>query len=207
VIISRQWLSVILIAAVIGGLGVYRFVVLKSGHAMAANLQAHPQVKGGAGAAVSIVEFTDFQCPACATANAFLDDAMKKYDGKIRVEHKHFPLAMHAHSMRASVFAQCAADQGKFWAFNDVLFKSQKSWSGMVSVDAYFSELAVSLGMNGARLSACVNSPEAAAKVRRDMDEGKSRGVKATPTFFVNDKFVVGGPALTMELSQRLEKK
>ena len=205
--ISRQVLAAVMVVLVIGSLSIYKFVILKGHHALTVGMRGNAQIKGNPSATVKIVEFTDFQCPACGFANGVMDEAFKKFDGKIQLEHKHFPLAMHAHAMRASIFAECAADQGKFWMFNDVLFKSQKSWSVMLAVDAYFSELAVSMGLDGTRLSACVNSPGAGLKINKDIEEGKKLGVKSTPTFFINGKMVVGGPALGQEFETLLGKK
>jgi protein-disulfide isomerase len=207
VIISRQILSAVLVLLVVASLSVYKFVILKGPGPVALDLHTKAQIKGSPLASVKIVEFTDFQCPACANANAILEAAMKKYDGKISLEHNHFPLAMHAHARRASIFAECAADQGKFWPFQEVLFKSQKSWAGMTVVDAYFSELGVSMGLNGPLLAACVNSESAKAGVDKDVEEGKKLGVKSTPTFFINGKMVVGGTGLDQELKSLLEKK
>ena len=150
------------------------------------------RTKGNPNAAVKVVEFTDFQCPACAQAVGVIDDVMKKYPGKIYFEHKYFPLAMHSFSKRAAIFAECAAEQRKFWPFHDVLFRSQQSWVKMASVDDYFSQLAVSLGADGVRLSVCINNPLVLQRVDKDVIEGKKLGVSSTPTFFVNGKIVVG---------------
>ena len=205
--LSRQLLSGILVLVVVGGLSLYKFSIAKVAHPAKFSIHAEGRNKGEASAPVKIVEYTDFQCPACAYANGLMEDMFKRYEGKILLEHKHFPLPRHTHARRASIYAECTADQGKFWPFHDVLFKSQKSWEAMASVDAYFSELAVSLGIDGARLAVCVNSPDTELKVKRDIEAGKAAAVDSTPTFFVNGQRVVGGKFMVQEVQKLLEKK
>lgn len=149
--------------------------------------------KGDPRAQIRVIEFTDFQCPACSKAADTVEEVLKKYPGKIYFEHKYYPLAMHPFARQASVYAECAAEQGKFWPFHDVIFRSQSSWAKMAAVDEYFSQLAVSLGVDGVRLAVCVNNPLVKEKVEKDVAEGKKLGVTSTPTFFVNGKITVGG--------------
>ncbi|MBF0387172.1 MAG: thioredoxin domain-containing protein [Candidatus Omnitrophica bacterium] len=205
--ISRTLLSVLLVLSVIGGLSLYRFYFLKTPASVKVDLHPQGRSKGEASAVVKIVEYTDFECPACATANGLMDELFTRFPGKIFLEHKHFPLPRHTHARRASVYAECAAEQGKFWPMKDVLFKSQKSWDKMTTVDTYFSELAVSLGLDGTRLAACVNSVAAIGKVNRDLAEGKTLTVNSTPTFFVNGQRVIGGPLMVQEVEKILGKK
>lgn len=206
-IISRQVLSGALVLLVIGGLSVYKFLKHPVSPPAAINMHLEGRIRGAASAPVKIVEYTDFECPACAAANTMIDTLFKTYDGKISLEHRHFPLPRHTHARRASVFVECAADQGQFWPMHDVVFRSQKSWAEMVSVDAYFSELAVSLGINGARLSVCVNGADAQDRVKKDVEAGKALAVNSTPTFFVNGQRVIGGGFLVQEVEKILGKK
>jgi protein-disulfide isomerase len=163
-----------------------------------------PRAKGNPRASVKVVEFTDFQCPACAKAVEVIDEVMKKYPDKIYFEHKYYPLPMHPFSKRAAIFAECAVEQGKFWPFHDVLFHSQQSWVKMTSVDGYFSQLAVSLGVDGVRLSVCINNPLVLQKVDKDVTEGKNLGVTSTPSFFVNGKLAVGSANFKKEIENIL---
>ncbi len=203
-IISRQVLSGLLVLLVIGALSVYKFCIVKAPGHVKIDIHQQGRIRGEPSAPVKIVEYTDFECPACAAANGLLKDLFIRYEGRICLEHKHFPLPRHAHATRASIFAECAADQGKFWPLEDALFKSQKSWAEMFSVDAYFTELAVSLGLDGVRLTACVNSVDAERRVKKDLEEGKTLDVNSTPTFFVNGKRVVGGTFMAQEVEKIL---
>ncbi len=204
---SKSWVTILLVGIIVGGFSVGKLYKEQERSARLTVLKNSARVKGTEGAPVRIIEYTDFQCPACSNANALMENMFELYKEKIFVEHKHFPLAMHPHARRASIFAECAAEQGRFWLFQDVLFKSQTSWSRMVSIDAYFSELAVSLGLDGARLLACVNSPAADMRVKKDIDDGYALQVKATPTFFVNGKMFVGGPLMVQEVESIVGKK
>ncbi|MBF0594224.1 MAG: DsbA family protein [Candidatus Omnitrophica bacterium] len=205
--VSRQVLTIVLVAVVVGGFSVYKLFLARTLRPVPVDIRAFGRLKGDPSAPVKVVEYTDFQCPACAHANGVVEKLLSTYPGQISVEHKHFPLSRHEHAFRASVFAECAADQGKFWPFHDVLFKSQDTWEKMLSVDNYYSELAVSMGINGARLTACVNSADAGSRVKKDMQEGVALEVKSTPTFFVNGKRFVGGAFLEQEVERILGKK
>ena len=209
---SRPLISFFLILGVIASLFLFRSVARAKTPAPPVQagvpvVLAGPRMKGDPAAPVKIIEFTDFQCPACARANVIMESLLKQYPGKIFVEHRHFPLPRHPHARRASLYAQCAAAQRKFWAMHDVLFKSQSSWAEMNTVDAYFGELAVSLGMDGLPLTACVNSPATEKVIEADIAEGKSRGADSTPTFLVNGKLAVGAAQLTAAVEAAMGKK
>ena len=205
---SRPRIAFLLIAGVITLLFIIKSVaIVQARPPRGPVLQIGSRMKGDPQAPVKVIEFTDFQCPACAKTNGIFDDILKKYPGKIFVDHRHFPLGMHAHARRASLFAECAAAQGKFWPMQDVLFKSQTSWAQMGSVDSYFGTLGVSLGMDGMRLTACVNSPATEQTILKDIADGNRRGVNSTPTFFVNGKIAVGSVQLAAAIEELLGKK
>jgi protein-disulfide isomerase len=163
------------------------------------------RIKGSSAAPVKILEFTDFQCPACARASAGLDELFQAYAGKISIEHKHYPLKMHANALAASVVADCSAGQGKFWPMHDVLFKSQDSWGKMKNPEPYFIELGVVLGVDSGYLRACIASGAAIEHINADIQEGDRLGVRATPTFIVNGKVLVGFGNLKAELETLLK--
>jgi protein-disulfide isomerase len=158
------------------------------------------RTKGKPGAKIQVVEYTDFQCPACAKAAGMIDEVFKKYSDKVYLELKYFPLPRHNFARQASAYVECAGAQGQFWPLHNVLFKAQDSWSKMSSVDAYFLELAKSLGLDEEKLSACVSSVNAQVVIDKSVEEGKSKGVNSTPTFFVNGKMVVGGTSFVREV-------
>ncbi|MBF0330709.1 MAG: thioredoxin domain-containing protein [Candidatus Omnitrophica bacterium] len=162
------------------------------------------RITGDPKAKVKIVEFTDFQCPACAKA-AEIMHSFEGRDARVSLELKYFPLDMHRNARRAALAAQCASEQGKFWAMHNVLFRSQKSWADMDDPDRYFLDLARGLGMGEVDLMKCMAQPLAKAIVEQDVNEGKRLGVKATPTFYVNEKMIVGVPAFEKALKEALQ--
>ncbi|MBF0618594.1 MAG: thioredoxin domain-containing protein [Candidatus Omnitrophica bacterium] len=162
-------------------------------------------LKGDPKSKVEIIEYTDFQCPACAKASGVVDEELKKYGNKVHFEMKYFPLPMHKNARRAAAFAECASEQGKFWPMHDVLFKTQTSWGTLGSPDEYLTGLAASLGMDGKRLEFCLKNPLTEGHILRNMEEGKDIGISATPSFVVNGKMAVGGENFRKLLTEVVE--
>jgi protein-disulfide isomerase len=144
---------------------------------------------GGADAKVTIVEFSDFQCPFCARGAALMEELKKKYGNKIKVAFKNFPLPFHNHAKKAAEAALCAHEQKKshFWKMHDKMFADQ---SGL-SKDGLIAK-AVSIGLDKKKFTECLESEKFHKAVDADIEEGKKVGVKSTPTFFVNGKMVNG---------------
>lgn len=143
--------------------------------------------RGPKDAKVTIVEFSDFQCPYCARARATLDQVMKEYGNKVRLVYRDFPLAFHEHAQKAAEAGQCAHDQGKFWEMHDWMFDHQKSLA--------VSELksaARKLGLQGEAFDRCLDSGQHAALVAESLKAGQQAGVRGTPAFFINGRFLHG---------------
>lgn len=143
--------------------------------------------KGDAKAPITIVEFSDFECPYCRRAQASLLKVQEVYQDKVRMVFRHYPLPFHAKAPKASEAAQCAADQGKFWPMHDLLF-SDKSKLDVVDLKA----AAKTLGLDVAVFDKCLDSDKHAARIEADLTEGKKLGVTGTPTFFINGIRIVG---------------
>lgn len=148
---------------------------------------------GPVNAPVQIDEFSDFQCPACRDATRVLHELVPKYGARIRLTFYHFPLRIHAQAEPAHKAAQCAAEQGKFWPYHEILFEKQPEWVAAGNPRELFGQYALKAGLDGARFSACLDQPGALETVKRDMEIGKSRHVQSTPTYFVNGRIVIGG--------------
>jgi protein-disulfide isomerase len=145
---------------------------------------------GGADAKVTIVEFSDFQCPFCQKGEKIIKDLKKKYGNKVKIAFKQFPLPFHSNAKGAAEAALCAKSLGgndKFWLLHDVMFGNQDKLDKTSLLDA-----AVKLGLKKQDFEKCINSGKFTAKVESEMAEGKSVGVKSTPTFFVNGKIING---------------
>ncbi len=136
---------------------------------------------GVATAPVTIVEFTDFQCPSCAAMHPVLEEALKLYGNKMRLVVRDFPLAMHANARKAAEAANAAHAQGKFFEYAALLFKRQDALE-VPSLKKYASEL----GLDRARFDAALDGGTFAAEVQRDIVDGEMYGIDGTPTIYVN---------------------
>lgn len=159
------------------------------------NLTADP-FAGLETATVVVKEYADFQCPACAGVYPVVKDLIEEYGDRVKFVYNDFPLPQHEHSRTSAVGAQCAFEQGKFYDFHDSLFENQKVWAPLDADEAEdtFRGYAEEIGLDMTAFETCVSGEAAPAAVNEDMAEAKSLGVNSTPTFFVNDKRIVGAP-------------
>lgn len=144
-------------------------------------------IKGAHAAKVTIVEYSDFECPFCARAEPTIKQILEKYPDDVQLVYKHFPLPSHSNSWKAAEASECAAEQGKFWEYHDILFENQ---------DALYitmlKDYAKQLGLNTEEFDACLDSGSMKARIENDKQEGESLGVSGTPAFFVNGKMISG---------------
>ncbi len=138
-------------------------------------------VRGDANAPVTIVEFTDFQCPSCAAMQPVVDEVLKSYGPKVKLVVRDFPLAMHANARKAAEAANAAHAQGKFFEYTALLLKRQNALD-VPSLKKYASEL----GLDRVRFDAALDGGKYAAEVRHDISDGELYGVDSTPAIFVN---------------------
>lgn len=152
-------------------------------------LAAEGSVLGEPGAQLRIVEFSDFQCPFCATVRSRLDSLRARAPGRVAVVYRHFPLTqIHPHAVAAAVAAECAGQQGRFGTFHDALFDGQGD-IGKVPWRAFAATAQVP---DLARFDACVESNATAARVQADLRQGQELGIQGTPTFIFDGKMVAG---------------
>ncbi len=147
-------------------------------------------VKGSANAPVTIVEFSDYECPYCRRfATETLPQIILKYvdTGKAKLIFRDFPLSFHQNAQKAAEAAECAGDQGKYYEMHDKLFGN-----GVAGGVGAFKQYAIELGLDTSEFSQCLDSGKAAAEISRDFNDGQNLGVTGTPAFFINDKVVVG---------------
>lgn len=151
-------------------------------------------VRGSADARVTVVEFSDFECPFCKRASGTMASLLEKYPGKIKLVYRDFPLeSIHPLARGAAEAARCARDGGKFWEYHDVLF-AQSPKLAPEDLKRY----AVQVGLDAQKFDACVDGHAHSAGVQSDMDEGQRLGITATPVFFINGRAVKGAqPAET----------
>lgn len=137
--------------------------------------------RGGVNAPVTIVEFTDFQCPACAAMHPVLEEVLKSYGDKVRFVVRDFPLNQHENARKAAEAADAANEQGKFFEYIAILFKNQKALD-VASLKKYASDL----GLNRTKFDAALDRGVYAAEVQHDVQDGEMYGVGSTPTIFIN---------------------
>ncbi len=149
--------------------------------------------KGAENAPVTIVAFSDFECPFCSRVNPTIEQVMKEYDGKVRFVFRDYPLPFHAKAPKAAEAAHCANEQGKFWEMHDVLFANQKALEP-ADLKKHAGTIA---GLDQAKFDTCLDSGKHAETVTRNMADGEEAGVQGTPAFFVNGTSLSG--ALPLE--------
>jgi predicted DsbA family dithiol-disulfide isomerase len=142
--------------------------------------------KGATKAAVTIVEFSDFECPYCVEVQDTLKQIGERYAGDVRFVFKHLPLEGHRNSFPAARAAYCAGEQDRFWQFHDALFDVPS-----LSPDLFY-KLAADLGLSRDKFTACLNDERSRAAVLRDMETAKHYRIDSTPSFLINGKLVRG---------------
>jgi len=144
-------------------------------------------VRGSANAPVTIIEFSDFQCPYCARAEAELVKVRETYKDKVKIVYKDYPLEFHANARKAAEASRCAAEQGKYWEYHDVLFAN-----GTALDLANLKKFAANLKLDTTQFDTCLDSGKYAAPISKDIAEGSQAGVTGTPAFFINGRFLSG---------------
>lgn len=146
-----------------------------------------PHTKGKTDAKVTLVEFSDFQCPACRAAQALVGEILTKNGDNIYFVYRHFPLrSVHPNAALASRASEAADKQGKFWEFHDRLFDSQLEWSGENDPTPRFLDYAKTLELNVGQFANDLKDASLDARLTTDERDGNVLGINSTPTFFVN---------------------
>ena len=139
--------------------------------------------KGPSDAKVTIIEFSDFQCPYCKRAEPTLNQIFDEYGNNVRLVYRDFPLSFHQYAQKAAEASQCAFEQGKYWEYHDILYENQETLD-VASLKQYAKDL----GLDSAKFDSCLDSGKYESEVEKDFQDGQAAGVSATPAFFILDR-------------------
>ena len=141
---------------------------------------------GSSNPVVTIIEFSDFQCPFCASVQPALKQILREYGSKVKLVFKNLPLESHRNSISAARAAYCAGQQDRFWQFHDALFASRNF------VSESFKTIAQGLGLGVEKFQSCINSPESLNAITKDIEIARRFGIESTPSFVINGTVVSG---------------
>lgn len=144
-------------------------------------------IKGDVNAVVTIVEYSDFECPFCQRVTPTLDSLLDRYKGKVKVAYKHLPLSFHQNAASSALASIAANEQGKFWEFHDELFRNQQNLN-----EATYLKIAKELGLDMVKFKEDMASDAAKEKLAKDAKEAESMGISGTPHFLINGVPVSG---------------
>jgi len=141
---------------------------------------------GAANAPVTIIAFSDYECPYCKRAHTVVDEVMKKYDGKVKLVYRDYPLPFHEHARPAAEGANCANAQGKFWPYH------QKLWAASDLSTDKLKAMAGEVGLDQQKFDDCLAKAQFKADIDKDIADGSAVGVTGTPAFFINGRMLSG---------------
>ena len=143
--------------------------------------------RGPENAAITLVEFGDYQCPSCKAYHPVVLELLSRYPQQLRLEFHHYPLvSIHGNSMAASLAVEAAGQQGRYWEMHDLVFEHQEEWSKSSNPEQNFLALAGSAGLNQNVFMQAMRSPQLQDRVLQDVVRARDANVEAVPTFFIN---------------------
>ena len=145
-------------------------------------------VRGNPNAALTVIQFAEFQCPYCGRAKDTVDKVLKNYDGKVNMVFRDYPLGFHDRAIPAAIAANCAGAQGKYWEMWDAMMTNQRALSD-TDLEGYATKSGVP---NMDTWHQCLRDPAQVEEVRKDMTDGETAGVTGTPAFFINGVMISG---------------
>ena len=154
--------------------------------------------KGPDRARVHLIEYSDFQCPACERARGPVEDLRRQFENDLQVEFRHYPLERPLRwAMTAALFAECAAGQGKFCEYHDRPYGGQAQWAASPDAIPFFVRYAEEVGLAQRPLEKCLADPKTLEHIRAEHASGEARQIQSTPTIFINEHRVIGASELT----------
>jgi len=144
-------------------------------------------IRGKAEAPLTLVEFGDYECPSCGYYYPMVEEVLRRYPDKVKLEFHHYPLIqMHQHALAAAMAAESASEQGKFWEMHDKLYQHQSQWARDPNPEAQFLAFAAEIGLDANKFMRGMKSPDNERRILEDIQRGSNAKVEGTPTFFIN---------------------
>jgi protein-disulfide isomerase len=151
-------------------------------------LSGHEPVLGPKDAPITIIEFSEFECPYCAKVEPTVKKLLKEYEGKIKLIFKHFPLEFHQNARYAAELSLCANEQNKFWEIHDWLFANKDKLNNFEEIKKQAKELGLDVDV----FTSCVKEKKYSHQIDKDMAVAEELGTTATPSFFINGRLLQG---------------
>lgn len=143
-------------------------------------------VRGSLTAKAVLIEYSDFECPACGSYFPYIEDMKKEFGNDLAVIYRHFPLTQHKNAKNAAIAAEAAGKQGKFWEMHDVIFRNQSAWTGKDDTSEFFAAYAKEIGLDVAKFQTDLTDKALEERVENDTLEGMAARIASTPSFFLN---------------------
>ena len=185
---KNPWVIVGVIAIILFGGAIWYSNSVSSSSNEGVDVTAH--ITGNPDAPVKLIEYSDFQCPACAAFNPVVKQALEMYGESISFEYRHFPLPIHNYASQAGVSAEAAGQQGKFFEYGDLLFTNQNQWSNAQTPNSFFLSYAEELRLDMDTFKQHQRSTLLRDAVRDGYNEARDMGLSGTPTFVLNGEIM-----------------
>lgn len=198
---KRVWVGLALVGVAVVAVAVGRHTPTFSGEA-----PVYRQ-KGPSRARVVITEYSDFQCPKCGQAVPIVNNLLATYPNDVRLVFHHAPLKQHKWAVLAAQAAESAGLQNKFWEYAEYLFSKQTEWSPVEDPKPLFISYARELGLDADLFSKDLSSPLVIEKIRKEKEQADVIEIPATPTFFINDRMLVGDTQLAGNGARYIEQE
>ena len=182
--LKNPWVIILVIAVIL--IGGSMWYSSKAGEANNDGITFSAHLKGNESASVKLIEYSDFQCPACAAFLPVVTDVLSEFGDSVSFEYKHFPLPIHGMAEPAARAAEAAGQQDAFFAFHDLLFANQTTWANSPNPMIFFAKYAEELGLDVELFKKHYGASMIRDRVRESANEARRLGLSGTPTFFLN---------------------
>jgi|SRR3989338_8356192 len=174
------------------GFGIYKVMQNPPGQAILSQpINASDHILGNPSTAkISLVEYGDYQCPACGFFHPIVKQLLQEYGDRMVFAYRHFPLPQHRNAAVAAYAAEAAGKQAQYWEMHDMLFEHQKDWETASDPTNIFNGYAEQLGLDLAKFKTDATSGEVRSRIQADTQSGKNSGVDSTPSFFLNGAYI-----------------